>query len=205
MRQTTSGGGFRRRSATTRRSAGRRYAEYALTLAILLGLTVAVAWFDRMDTVKPAGLATVNDGDSITLGPERIRLRGIDAPEFDQVCTRGGASYDCGRQSRQRLQALVAGKKVSCEGWERDRYDRLLAICVADGIDLNRSQVESGWAVAYGGYGDAEARAKAARNGIWAGEFDRPHDWRASKGGLAEAEHGHFQTLAGWLRRVFGW
>jgi endonuclease YncB( thermonuclease family) len=203
MRPATSGGRFRRRRSTTRRSVGRRYAEYALTLAILLALAVAVAKFDPSEMLRPAGRAVVNDGDTITLGTERIRLRGIDAPEYDQICSRAGAPYNCGRQSRQMLQLMVAGRNVACEGWERDKYDRLLATCTAGGVDLNRALVEAGWAVAYGGYGDAEASARAARNGMWAGEFDRPRDWRASKGGLAESEHG--QAIFGWIRQVFGW
>jgi endonuclease YncB( thermonuclease family) len=203
MRPATSGRRFRRRRASTRRSVGRRYAEYALTLAIFLALLVAVARFDPAETLRPAGRATVNDGDTITLGAEKIRLRGIDAPEYDQVCSRGGTDYQCGRQSRQFLQSLVAGKTVSCEGWERDKYGRLLAICTADGVELNRALAEAGWAVAYGGYGDAEAHARANRMGLWAGEFDRPRDWRESKGGLAETEHG--EAIFGWIRRVFGW
>jgi endonuclease YncB( thermonuclease family) len=203
MRPAASGGRFGRRRPATRRSVGRRYAEYALTLAILFALLVAVARFDPAETLRPAGRATVNDGDTVTLGAERIRLRGIDAPEYDQVCSRGGTDYQCGRQSRQFLQSLVAGKNVSCEGWERDRYGRLLAVCSAGGVEVNRALVEAGWAVAYGAYGDAEASARASRKGLWAGDFDRPRDWRDSKGGLAETEH--VETMFGWISRSFGW
>jgi endonuclease YncB( thermonuclease family) len=203
MRPMASGGRFARRRNSTQRTAGRRYAEYALTLAILLALLVAVAKFDPAETVRPAGRAVVNDGDTITLGAERIRLRGIDAPEHGQVCSRGGAAYDCGREARRMLQSLVADKSVACEGWERDKYGRLLAVCSAGGVELNRALVEAGWAVAYGGYGDAEASARAGRKGLWAGAFDRPRDWRDSKGGLAETEH--VETMFGWISRSFGW
>jgi endonuclease YncB( thermonuclease family) len=40
--------------------------------------------------------------------------------------------------------------------------------------------VREGFAVDYmrGGYKAAEAEARAAKRGIWAGEFDRPQDYR---------------------------
>ena len=42
--------------------------------------------------------------------------------------------------------------------------------------------VSQGWAVAYYQYSyeysRAEQRAKSARRGIWAGEFEKPWEWR---------------------------
>ncbi|SMH47300.1 thermonuclease family protein [Mesorhizobium australicum] len=205
MRRMQGGGRYRPRRATYRRSAGRRYAEYALTFVLFMALALVAARLDRTQTVRPEGRAVVNDGDTITLAGERIRLRGIDAPEYDQTCTRAGASYPCGRQSRRELERLVAGRSVACEGWERDKYDRLLAVCRAGDIDLNRRLVEEGWAIAYGDYADAERAARAAAKGIWAGEFDRPRAWRELKGGVAEAEHSAMQTIFNWIRQVLGW
>src|SRR5690606_2389809 len=85
---------------------------------------------------------------------------------------------------------LAGGGAVACEGWSRDRYDRLLARCTVAGRDLARAMVEQGWAVAYGGYDDAEAEARRARRGLWAGSFERPQDWRRIHGGVAEGPHG---------------
>lgn len=205
MRQMANPGRYRPRGTTARRSAGRRYAEYALTLVLFLALAVVAARLDRTETVRPEGRAVVNDGDTLTLAGRRIRLRGIDAPEYNQTCTRAGAAYACGRQSRRELEALIAGRPVTCEGWERDKYDRLLAVCRVGDIDLNRRLVEEGWAVAYGDYADAELVARLAGKGLWAGEFERPRAWRELQGGLAEAEHGHVGMIFNWLRQVLGW
>jgi len=41
--------------------------------------------------------------------------------------------------------------------------------------------VRQGWAVAFGNsplYASAEAEARKAKRGIWAGTFERPSQWR---------------------------
>ena len=194
-----------RRSGSVRRSRARRYAEYALTFAILMLLLLAVARFDQFETKTLGGQAVVNDGDSLTLGGERIRLRGIDAPEFSQTCIRAGQSYPCGHESRLALKRALTLGKLACEGWERDKFDRLLAVCKAGEVDLNRRQVEAGWAISYGDYLDAERQAKAAGRGLWAGEFERPRDWRDRHGAAGDVEHGSFQAIVNWLRQLFVW
>ena len=136
----------------------------------------------------------------ITLGAERIRLRGIDAPEFTQICRKDGADYPCGRRARDALAGLIGGEPVACTGWERDRYGRLLAACTAGGKDLNRELVEAGWAVAYGDFEAEEAAARQDGAGLWAGSFDRPRDWRDQHGGMAESEHGATGRILNWLR-----
>jgi len=175
--------------------------DWCLALAILGLLILLTARLDKSATLNLEGRVTVNDGDSITLGTERIRLRGVDAPELHQTCKRGGQGYPCGRQSRDSLVAMIGGRPVQCTGSERDRYDRLLAVCTAGGVDLNRHQVEAGWAIAYGGYQSEELVARREGAGLWAGSFDRPRDWRERHGGMAESEHAQDSILA-WLRQV---
>jgi len=187
------------------RSRARRYAEYGLTFVILIALAVLTTRFDMLNTRTLEGAAIVNDGDSLTLGSERIRLRGIDAPEYGQTCERAGQTYSCGREARLSLQVLARSGPLKCEGWERDRFDRLLAVCTAGAIELNRRQVENGWAVSYGGYHDAEQQARAARRGIWAGDFERPRDYRDRKGQMLDETHGGLQSVWNWLRQSFGW
>jgi endonuclease YncB( thermonuclease family) len=194
-------GGWRRASARPR-SAWRKVWDWLLTFAILGLLMLLAARLDSTETRNLQGRVTINDGDSITLGTERIRLRGIDAPEFDQTCRKDGADYACGRQARQALVTLISGRPVSCSGWERDKYDRLLAICTAGGSDLNRGQVEAGWAVAYGDYRAEEAAARQKGAGLWAGSFERPRDWREMHGGMAESEHAVTGGILDWLRRM---
>ncbi|MBM2711746.1 thermonuclease family protein [Mesorhizobium caraganae] len=186
------------------RSPWRRLLDYGLTI-ILLGLLILLAArLDRFQTRKAEGSAIVNDGDSLTLGTERIRMRGIDAPEYQQICRKDGADYACGRLARQALVRLISGNPVTCSGWQRDRYGRLLGDCKAGGKDLNRAQVEAGWAIAYGDYETEQAVARAGKAGIWAGTFDQPQDWRESHHeGPVEKRHGTLASLGDALREMF--
>lgn len=188
-----------------RKSRARRYLEYGLTLALLLVLLVLVDMVNRRDTQRLAGEAVVNDGDTITVKGQRLRLRGIDAPEFSQTCLRDGVSYSCGRESSRSLGVLVRSGALSCDGWEVDKYDRLLVVCRAGDVDINRRQVENGWAVAYGDYADAERAARQAKRGLWAGEFERPRDFRDRHGQQAESPHDWLATIVNWLRQTIGW
>ncbi len=196
-------GSLPRHAPAPRRGALRRLFDYALAAAIIAMLIVVSSRLERVATRNLSGEAVINDGDSITLKGERIRLRGIDAPEYNQTCRKDGASYSCGRLSREALARLAKAGPVSCAGWERDRYDRLLAVCTAGGVDLNRRQVEQGWAVAYGDYGDAEAIARRQKIGLWAGSFERPRDWRVEHGGMAEGEHDLLAKFVNWLKAIF--
>jgi endonuclease YncB( thermonuclease family) len=186
------------------RSLWRKLLDYGLTI-ILLGLLILLAArLDRFETRKAEGSAIVNDGDSLTLGTERIRMRGIDAPEYQQICRKDGADYACGRLARQALVRLISGNPVTCSGWQRDRYGRLLGDCKAGGKDLNRAQVETGWAIAYGDYETEQAVARAGKAGIWAGTFDAPQDWRESHHeGPVERRHGTLASLGDALREIF--
>lgn len=194
----------RRRSTSAPAGPLKRLFDIFLTVAILGLLILLAARLDRTETRRPQGAAVVNDGDSITLGAERIRLIGLDAPEFDQSCRKNGGDYPCGRMARNALTSLIAGKPVACAGWQRDRYGRLLASCTANGQDLNRKMVESGWAVSYGDFEAEEATARQRGAGLWAGSFDRPRDWRSQHGGMAEVEHGSSGRVWNWLRQMLG-
>jgi endonuclease YncB( thermonuclease family) len=186
------------------RTLRRSLLDYGLTIIVLGLLILLAARLDRFEPRKTEGAPIVNDGDSITLGTERIRMRGIDAPEYSQICRKDGADYPCGKLARQSLVRLIAGKPVSCAGWQRDRYGRLLGDCKAGGRDLNQAQVETGWAVAYGDFDTEEAAARAGRAGIWAGTFDEPQDWRESHGHeLVERKHGALASIGDALREIF--
>jgi endonuclease YncB( thermonuclease family) len=131
-----------------------------------------------------SGRASVTDGDTLRIGAERIRLHAIDAPETGQRCGAGADAWDCGAAATARLEALTAGGPVRCLGRERDRYGRLVSVCSVGGTDLGGLLVAEGLARAYVRYGDdyapAEARARAARLGLWRGEAEAPWDHRAS-------------------------
>ncbi|WP_048648716.1 thermonuclease family protein [Nitratireductor soli] len=183
--------------------------DMLLALCVLAAVALAIERLNRSNTLSLSGAVTVHDGDTITLSGERIRLKGLDAPEYTQTCSRQGVTYACGRQARDMLRRLASNGPVTCQGHERDRYDRLLAVCSVNGTDVGRALVEAGWAVAYGDYDDVEAEARRARKGMWDGAFDAPRDWRAQHGETAGAEEadllGRALNLAKSLfRRLFG-
>lgn len=200
----------KRRPKGPGRRAWRHHADLALALLVLGALALAAArapFPGGAETLR--GTARVADGDSLVLDGRRVRLQGIDAPELAQTCLRDGAARPCGREARAALARLVAGHAVTCESRRRDRYGRLLATCLAGGVELNRAMVEAGWAVSYGDYRAAEAAARQAGRGLWAGPFELPQDWRRDHGGPneeshAEDSHDWLSALSGWLRRLFG-
>lgn len=130
------------------------------------------------------GFGVAGDGDSLKVGGVPVRLYGIDAPEFDQTCQRGGKAWACGADASQYLAKLVTGRDVRCVPNGKDQYDRVLARCFVLGREVNAAMVEQGFAVAFLKYSDdyvaAEARARAAKRGIWAGTFQMPGEYRAA-------------------------
>ncbi|PWW04516.1 endonuclease YncB(thermonuclease family) [Hoeflea marina] len=178
-------------------------------LGLIFGLALAVAWLGETGGGSLSGRARLVDGDTLEIGGRRVRLSGIDAPEYRQTCRRDGAPYPCGEAARAALGRLIAGREVTCELGGRDRYRRHLARCTSVGTDLNRAMVLSGHAVSHDGYRLEEARARAAGAGIWAGEFERPEAWRAEhEGRMPRFTFDRvFDSLAdGWLalRRLAG-
>jgi endonuclease YncB( thermonuclease family) len=125
--------------------------------------------------------ARIIDGDTLEFGQTRVGLFGIDSPERGQVCTRGTQRYDCASESRAQLANLIAGRGVRCDqaGWD-SKWARPLARCWVGTLDLNAEMVRTGHAVAFhtGEYTAQESEARAARRGLWAGEFERPHAYR---------------------------
>ncbi len=146
-------------------------------LVVFLALTAAPAWSEDL-----TGPAQVVDGDSLVVRGRQVRLSGIDAPEWDQTCTRAGKKWKCGAEAGAFLRSLVEGRVVSCAVEGADRYKRSLATCYLDGKDLNEALVRAGWAVAYRRYSEryvaAEEAAKAEKSGIWSGEFQGPEAFR---------------------------
>lgn len=152
---------------------------------LLAGLLIASALL-QVGTPKPVpihGIARAIDGDSLTVGTTRVRLFGIDAPEYDQLCTRNGARWACGTEAAAELSKLVTGRSINCTPTGVDQYQRVLARCSASGTDVNLTMVQAGFALAYRQYSsdyiNAEASAKAFRRGIWSGTFDTPSEVRA--------------------------
>ncbi|MGZ3693679.1 MAG: thermonuclease family protein [Bdellovibrionota bacterium] len=157
-------------------------------MKILIALSLFLPLLALADSFTGKVVA-VTDGDTVkVLRPdktlEKIRLLGIDAPEKNQ---------DFGQKSKQALINKIAGKEVKVEFSKHDRYGRLLGKIWQGTEDVNLSQVRAGMAWHYKQYskeqpaGDAEvyaaaeAQAKAALSGLWAGaEPTPPWEFRQS-------------------------
>lgn len=152
---------------------------------ILLATCIALSAWAPPVRADVSGWAEAIDGDTIVVAGTRIRLFGIDAPERLQGCRAGGELWLCGGLAKLRLEERLSGHTVVCEERDRDRHGRIVAVCRAGGEDLNAWMVSEGLALAYRRYSEAyvdeEAGAKAARVGVWRGEFVPPWDWRGGK------------------------
>ena len=132
-----------------------------------------------------SGTALIVDGDTITISGNKIRLNGIDTPERNQTCRRAGITWHCGYEATETLRNWTYTKEVRCIGDTKDRYGRLIANCFVDGYNVNARLVYEGLALAYRKYSKQyvpeEDKARAAKRGMWAGEFVAPWDWRKGK------------------------
>lgn len=143
------------------------------------------------------GVASVIDGDTIEVHGQRIRFYGIDAPESRQYCDDAkGFEYPCGRRSAEALDSfLAASRPVQCTFVTWDRYHRFVGDCRrADGASVASWMVEHGQALDWprysnGAFAGQQAKAQAAKVGLWVGKFDAPCDWRASHADGAAPAH----------------
>ena len=142
----------------------------------------AITWPVPAAGQTVSGSAVAIDGDSLTVSGVEVRLYGIDAPEAKQTCERDGQAWTCGEAAAQQLRELVADGRVECRGQGRDAYDRLLGVCSTQRLELNKTMVERGWAIAFRKYTETylpgEVRAKQARLGIWTSTFVPPEQFR---------------------------
>lgn len=153
--------------------------DIVVGLAILSLALLITAKLENEQAFRFIEPFSVIDGDTLAAAGERLRIEGIDAPELGQICeSKDGAPYACGVEARRLLAALVANGGWECSGTRRDRHDRLLVVCKRGLDDLGEALVTQGYAVAEGRYLVAEAKARAAGEGIWTGRFERPADWR---------------------------
>ena len=166
-----------------------------LIALIIIAIVAAIGsgvheWHSRPPAKPPArtgeaftGRPRVVDGDSLELAGHRVRRFGIDAPESMQDCRDArGRTYACGREARDELAQIIGGQSVSCAP-VGESYNRDVALCTANGRDLSEAMVRSGHALelrqhSRGRYSDAEHEARNARRGLWAGDFERPSQWR---------------------------
>lgn len=157
----------------------RRISDAIVALCMLALALLIIAKLDQVGETRFSGQFLAVDGDTLSIGPQRLRLAGIDAPERDQSCGRpNGGRWPCGNAAQEELERRARAGDVECAGTQRDKYHRLLVIC-ADGQGiLNARMVRAGLAVAYGDYQGEQAAARADGIGIWSGPFELPQAWR---------------------------
>ena len=101
-----------------------------------------------IDLLFACAVLSITDGDTLrcTNGTP-VRLAGIDAPETSGHC-RPGRNCISGdaKASARGLAQLAAGRTLSCRKVGVS-YDRIVAFCAADGVDLSCAQVTRGHAV----------------------------------------------------------
>jgi len=131
-------------------------------LTLLLAFTASAFEFSGK-------VVAVADGDTITVlykGKQqyKVRLQHIDCPESSQAF---------GTKAKQTLSAKVFGKIVSVKWTERDKYKRILGDVYIGKRRINAEMVNEGMAWHYkffskdASIGAIEAKARAAKRGIW--------------------------------------
>ena len=114
-----------------------------------MALAIAAAFMAKTEakaqqsSALEARVSKILDGDTFTLRGEsrRIRVWGLDAPEWDQ---QGGSN------ATATLRSLNSGKTLRCSVLDIDRYGRLVGQCfLPDGRDIAAEMIRSGAATEY--------------------------------------------------------
>ena len=126
------------------------------------------------------------DGDTFDLDGVRIRIDGIDAPEFGQRC----GAWMCGKAALEQLSALVGDGGLTCNSHGEDGYGRTIATCYVGSTDIGAEMVRTGYAWAFVKYSDKymaqEAQARSDHLGIWQYNSVPAWKYRAAKWTAAE-------------------
>ena len=165
----------------------------AIIFIIICSIFFILTYNDvRSEEIKDiSGNAKIIDGDTIKINSKKIRLHGIDAPEFKQMCKKTYLTiifftftkdYPCGKISTEKLEKKINNKVITCKILDIDRYKRYIGECYKRNLNLNSWLVSNGYAVAYRKYSKKyllyEINAKNDKLGIWQGKFEMPWDYR---------------------------
>lgn len=151
-----------------------------------LGVGASLPRLSMISAPDVQGRATVLSGDTVRLGDKTIKLTGIEAPDKAQSCSRSGnRRWKCGEAATDALRDKIRSRSVTCQPEGSDAGGRISARCTAGGEDVAAAMVREGYAFSSGGlfarYGSQESEARQKKAGLWAGEAERPADWRARR------------------------
>jgi endonuclease YncB( thermonuclease family) len=159
-------------------------------ILVLMALVGIFGVWAFKDTLFPAEQMAseqvkVRDGDTLTMMGKDVRLYGIDAPEYAQICqNNAGKNWPCGTESRKKMAAIIGNSPVTCAPKATDKYGRIVATCSTPAVaDIGLALVEAGFAAngvdgSEGPYAVSESLAQVEKIGVWSGPFITPADWR---------------------------
>jgi endonuclease YncB( thermonuclease family) len=155
-----------------------------ITLAVILWCSYAVA--------AEAKTVHVVDGDTLDVDGIRYRLHGIDAPEAAQSCkSKTGKTWKCGKAAISELEQLVLkSQSVECDNRGVDEFGRIIAICLADGVNVNEMMIKAGLAWSYRKFSHdfdkLEDEVHNTNQGIWQAATQTPWDFRHERWEVAK-------------------
>ena len=146
----------------------------ALALCVLVCAPAA-----RAQQIVTGTVSQVMDGDTLRMGDQKIRLWGADALERTQTCINSqGRVWACGEAARAALADAVMAKTITCTV-RGTSYDRLVARCESQGVDLSQMMVRAGWSFdcarySRSAYAQHQRAAQADAVGVWGHTFEWP-------------------------------
>lgn len=153
---------------------------------IVFAITVLLALLGLVYFWPSAGLqgkvVRVIDGDTLVLLTSdkeqvRVRLYGIDTPERGQPF---------GSAAKQHLTDICAGKTITVDVVNIDRYGRTIGVIYYRGSNINHQMVKDGYAWWYEQYAKNDTKLKSlqeearkSRRGLWSDPHATPPwQWR---------------------------
>jgi endonuclease YncB( thermonuclease family) len=154
-------------------------------VCLVSGYELCQANTDGYDEVFSADVVKVLDGDTLEVRHQgrilRVRLFGIDAPEWQQAFSHQAKAF-----TRQRVQ----GQRVELRSKDWDKYGRLVAVVHVGGDSLNEELLREGLAWVHIYYckepicrkwRQLEQEARMARRGLWKNDTPVP-PWKWKQG-----------------------
>ena len=125
-----------------------------IPIVIIFGIWIAQMVTNRHDAeaALTCDSPSITDGDTLRCGGQRVRLVGIDAPEMPGSCRAGRRCVEGDPYSSAAYLTSITRTEVKCISEGTDYYDRTLARCEADGVDLSCAMIKSGHAERRYGY-----------------------------------------------------